>query len=83
MFSPLCLPYNIIAPALPSLRFLAATPHRVRGCEVNDPGEAKEADIGLACGSDYAVIFRQGELIKRVKMTEAAQELLEETHALV
>ncbi len=54
----------------------------VMGCEVNGPGEAKEADIGLACGGDYAVIFRHGQLIKRVKMSEAAEELLEEIRAL-
>ncbi len=46
-------------------------------------GEAKEADIGLACGGDYAVIFRHGEPIKRVKMSHAAPALLEEIRTLV
>ncbi len=50
----------------------------VMGCEVNGPGEAREADIGLACGGDYAVIFRQGEVIKRVKTSQAADALLRE-----
>lgn len=54
----------------------------VMGCEVNGPGEAKEADIGLACGGDYAVIFRHGEPIKRVKMSEALEELLKEIQGL-
>ncbi len=54
----------------------------VMGCEVNGPGEAREADIGLACGADYAVIFRHGELIRRVKISEAAEELLAEMRAL-
>jgi len=40
--------------------------------------EVKEADIGLACGGDYAVIFRHGELIKRGKMSEAAHALLQQ-----
>ncbi len=40
--------------------------------------EVKEADIGLAGGGDYAVIFRHGELIKRVKMSEAAHALLQQ-----
>ena len=55
----------------------------VMGCEVNGPGEAKEVDIGLACGGDYAVIFRQGEPVKRVKMTEAAEQLLSEIRSLL
>ncbi len=54
----------------------------VMGCEVNGPGEAKAADIGLACGGDYAVIFREGELIKRVKMSEATGALLAEIRVM-
>ncbi len=50
----------------------------VMGCEVNGPGEAKEADIGLACGGEYGVIFRRGEVLRRVKMSQAAEELLAE-----
>jgi len=48
----------------------------VKGCDVNGPGEANDADLGVAWGGDYIVIFRQGELVKRVKMTEAAGGLL-------
>jgi len=55
----------------------------VMGCEVNGPGEAKEADIGLACGGEYGVIFRRGEVLRRVKISQAAQELLAEIHALI
>jgi len=50
----------------------------VMGCEVNGPGEAKEADFGLACGGEYGVIFRRGEVLRRVKISQAAQELLAE-----
>ncbi len=50
----------------------------VMGCEVNGPGEAKEADIGLACGGEYGVIFRRGEVLRRVNISQAAQELLAE-----
>ena len=38
---------------------------------------------GLACGGDYAVIFRHGELIKRVKMSEATQTLAQEMEHLL
>ncbi len=54
----------------------------VMGCEVNGPGEAKEADIGLACSGDYGVIFRHGEVLRRVKISQAAQELLAEIRNL-
>ncbi len=39
----------------------------VMGCAVNGPGEAKESDIGIACGVDNAVMFQKGEKIKTYK----------------
>lgn len=39
----------------------------VMGCVVNGPGEAREADIGLAGGRDCAVIFRKGEVVRKVR----------------
>jgi len=38
----------------------------VMGCEVNGPGEASDADIGVACGKNNAVLFLKGHIIKRV-----------------
>ena len=43
----------------------------VMGCVVNGPGEAREADLGLAGGRDKGVIFRKGEVIRSVKGQEA------------
>ncbi len=43
----------------------------VMGCVVNGPGEAKEADIGIAGGDGYLMIFKKGEPYKRVKEEEA------------
>jgi len=43
----------------------------------------KEADIGLACGGDYAVIFRHGEIVKRVPMSQATQTLVQELEHLL
>ena len=37
------------------------------GCVVNGPGEAREADIGIAGGRDKAVIFRRGEIVATVR----------------
>jgi len=45
----------------------------VMGCVVNGPGEAKDADVGIACGKDKGVIFRKGKVLK----TATAENLLE------
>ncbi len=52
------------------------------GCEVNGPGEAKAADVGVAFGKGIGIIFRNGEIIKRLPEAEAGQALLEEVGAL-
>ncbi len=54
----------------------------VMGCVVNGPGEAKEADIGLAGGDGCAVIFKKGEVIKKVSEEQALSALLEEIEKL-
>ncbi len=54
----------------------------VMGCVVNGPGEAKEADIGLAGGDGCAVIFKKGEIIKKVSEEQALNALLEEIEKL-
>ncbi|NQT32879.1 MAG: flavodoxin-dependent (E)-4-hydroxy-3-methylbut-2-enyl-diphosphate synthase [Candidatus Omnitrophica bacterium] len=48
----------------------------IMGCEVNGPGEAQAADIGIAFGKGKGVIFRQGEVVKTVGVSEAVGELL-------
>ena len=48
------------------------------GCVVNGPGEAKGADIGLACDGAGGVIFRGGERLRRVGREEMLEELLKE-----
>lgn len=49
----------------------------VMGCAVNGPGEAREADVGVACGKGEGLIFKKGEIIKKVKENEIPQALLE------
>lgn len=48
----------------------------VMGCIVNGPGEAREADIGIAGGKGSGVVFRKGKILKRVKERELLSELL-------
>ncbi len=50
----------------------------VMGCPVNGPGEAKEADCGIAGGKDVFLIFRNGEIIKKVDQKNALSELMGE-----
>lgn len=46
----------------------------VMGCVVNGPGEAKDCDIGIAGASEYCVIFKKGEPVKRIPSREAKTE---------
>jgi len=54
----------------------------VMGCAVNGPGEAKRADIGIAGGNGMGLIFKKGEIIKRVKEENLVDELLKEIEKL-
>ena len=50
----------------------------VMGCVVNGPGEAKDADVGIACGRGKGVIFRKGEKVRKVNETDFVEALLRE-----
>src|SRR6266571_3922685 len=50
----------------------------VLGCVVNGPGEAREADIGIAAGNGKGMIFRNGEIVRRVEEAEIVDALMEE-----
>lgn len=55
----------------------------VMGCVVNGPGEAKDCDIGIAGSKDYCVIFKGGEIVRRVEKERAEQEFLKEINLLL
>lgn len=55
----------------------------VMGCEVNGPGEAKEADLGLAGGKAYSLFFEKGRIIKKVKREEMIDIFKEEIKKLL
>jgi (E)-4-hydroxy-3-methylbut-2-enyl-diphosphate synthase len=46
----------------------------VMGCEVNGPGEAMDADIGIAGGKDCCVIFEKGKIVQKIKKEDAEEE---------
>ncbi len=50
----------------------------VLGCVVNGPGEAREADIGIAAGNGKGMIFRNGEIVRRVDEKDIVDALMEE-----
>jgi (E)-4-hydroxy-3-methylbut-2-enyl-diphosphate synthase len=55
----------------------------VMGCAVNGPGEAREADLGVAAGRGNGMIYREGKAIRRVKEEEIVPALLEEIERFV
>lgn len=54
----------------------------VMGCVVNGPGEAKEADIGIAGGDGKAVLFKKGQIVRTVEESCAVEELMRELETL-
>ena len=54
----------------------------VMGCVVNGPGEAREADIGIAGGKGEGLLFRKGEIVRKVPVGELADVLVEEARRM-
>lgn len=54
----------------------------VMGCAVNGPGEAREADIGIAGGDGCAVLFKKGEVIRKIPEDKILEELIAEIKAV-
>ena len=54
----------------------------VMGCIVNGPGEAREADIGVAGGDGCGLIFKKGEILRKVPENELLDELMKEIDKL-
>ena len=65
---------------LESTLLTRTTPVRlaVMGCVVNGPGEAREADIGIAGGKGHGVLFKKGKVVRKVREDRLAEVLLEE-----
>jgi len=54
----------------------------VMGCVVNGPGEARDADVGIACGKGRGVIFRKGEQVRTVEEKDFLEALMAEIETL-
>ena len=53
------------------------------GCAVNGPGEAKEADIGVAGGRGEGLIFKKGEIVRKVKENELLEVFMQELNQIL
>ena len=54
----------------------------IMGCAVNGPGEARQSDIGIAGGAGEALLFKKGEIIRKIKEEDIVKTLLEEIENL-
>lgn len=54
----------------------------VMGCVVNGPGEASDADVGVACGRGVGMVFRRGEVVRKVPESQIVDALMEEIEKL-
>ena len=54
----------------------------IMGCEVNGPGEAADADVGLAGGRGAGLIFREGQVVRKVPESEMVEALLDEIESM-
>jgi (E)-4-hydroxy-3-methylbut-2-enyl-diphosphate synthase len=54
----------------------------IMGCPVNGPGEAREADVGIAAGKGDALLFRKGKVLRQIKEGEMVRALVEEAEAV-
>lgn len=53
------------------------------GCVVNGPGEARGADVGIAGGNGVGLVFRKGEIIRKVDEKDLVDELFKEIDAIL
>ena len=86
---PTCgrIQYNLIPLAQRVEEYLTTVPHdihvAVMGCAVNGPGEAKNADIGIAGGRGEGLLIKNGEIIRKVPEDQMFDTLVEEIQLLV
>jgi (E)-4-hydroxy-3-methylbut-2-enyl-diphosphate synthase len=69
-----------IAPQVESRLLSIRTPLKVAlmGCMVNGPGEAREADIGIACGREVGILFKKGRPVRRIEEADIIPEFVRE-----
>ena len=76
--------FPIIESVERGIRAITSSPKiAIMGCIVNGPGEAKEADIGIAGGRHQGILFKKGKLIRKIPEEKLAEVLIKEVNQLV
>jgi (E)-4-hydroxy-3-methylbut-2-enyl-diphosphate synthase len=76
--------FSIVEKVEKAVQEIEAAPKiAIMGCVVNGPGEAREADIGVAGGRGQGVLFKKGEIIKKFPESELAEVLIKEVMDMV
>jgi (E)-4-hydroxy-3-methylbut-2-enyl-diphosphate synthase len=76
--------FSLVGKVERSLSGIQASPKvAIMGCIVNGPGEAKEADIGVAGGRGQGILFKKGRLIGKIPEKDLAKVLIEEVRKMV
>ena len=75
--------YNMIPIVEEIEKFIETIPNKkikiaIMGCVVNGPGEAKDADLGIAGGKNCAVLFKKGEIIQKISEDKIIETLKNE-----
>jgi (E)-4-hydroxy-3-methylbut-2-enyl-diphosphate synthase len=53
------------------------------GCVVNGPGEAAEADVGIAGGRGFGMLFKKGKIVRKIREEDFVQVLMEEINKMI
>jgi (E)-4-hydroxy-3-methylbut-2-enyl-diphosphate synthase len=76
--------FSLVRKVEKSLSGIQASPKvAIMGCIVNGPGEAKEADIGVAGGRGQGILFKKGRLVRKIPEKDLARVLIEEVRKMV
>lgn len=76
--------FSLVETVEEALRNVESSPRvAIMGCVVNGPGEAKEADVGIAGGRGQGILFKKGRLVRKIPEPELAEALIREVRSLV
>jgi (E)-4-hydroxy-3-methylbut-2-enyl-diphosphate synthase len=76
--------FSLVEQVEKALSGMAASPKiAIMGCVVNGPGEAKEADVGIAGGRGQGILFKKGKVVRKIPEDQLAGVLINEVRQLV
>jgi len=76
--------FSLVEQVEKALSGMTASPKiAIMGCVVNGPGEAREADVGIAGGRGQGILFKKGEVVRKIPENQLAEVLIQEIRQLV